>query len=308
MDVFFEQLKHIIPTQHYRAVVATFESPKQLGIRLNRLKAITIDVLSNLVSHPLRPTKHDDIYLAHPDDREALTHSKAFSDGLFYIQNLSSMLPALLLELESGQEILDLCAAPGSKTSQIATLINNEGHIAAVERNKKRYFKLQDNLHRQGVTCAKLFLRDGKTVYRHCQDKFDRVLVDAPCSSEAVFNTQNPDSFKYWDPKHIKKIARDQWQLLYSGFVSLKPGGILIYSTCTFEPEENEAVVNKLLKKFGDQAQLLPIELPIENIQSGLSSWQDKPFHPDIHHCTRILPTDAYEGFFVAKIRKATAC
>ena len=304
MDVFFERLKQIIPTQLFQQIIATFGQSKKLGIRLNTLKTASLESLSALVTHPLTTTDFENIYLAEPDDREALTHSQEFSDGLFYIQNLSSMLPALLLELLPGQEILDLCAAPGSKTSQLATLINNNGHIAAVERNKKRYFKLQDNLRRQGVTCVKTFLRDGKTVYRHCENKFDRVLVDAPCSSEAVFNTNNPDSFKYWDPKNIKKIARDQWQLLYSGFVSLKPGGILIYSTCTFEPEENEAVVNKLLKKFGDQMQLLPINLTITNTQPGLGEWQSKIFHPDTHKCVRILPTQAFEGFFITKIRK----
>lgn len=304
MHVFFERLKHIIPAHSYQHVITTFNDPKQLGIRLNNLKTTSLTTLSTQVAHSLISTPFTNSYLADPRDREMLTHSQEFNEGLFYIQNISSMLPAFILELETQQHILDLCAAPGSKTSQMAALINNDGYIAAVERNKKRYFKLQDNLKRQGVNCVKTFLRDGKTVYQHCKDKFDRVLVDAPCSSEAVFNTYNHDSFKHWDPKNIKKIARDQWQLLYSGFVSLKPGGILVYSTCTFAPEENEAVINKLLKKFNHQVELLSFELPITNIQPGLTEWQSKPFHPDTQRCIRILPTQAYEGFFMAKIKK----
>ena len=304
MNVFLERLKAIIPKEHYADVVASFSQPPKTGVRLNPLRSNDPSLIPSLISHTIEPTWIDNTYLVDASEKEILTHSEAFANGEFYIQSLSSMLPALLLELAPGQEILDLCAAPGSKTSQMAALIHNDGHIAAVERNKKRFFKLQDNLKRQGVTCVKTFLRDGKTVYQHCADKFDRVLVDAPCSSESRFDTNNPDTYKYWDEKNIKQIARDQWQLLYSGFVSLKPGGILVYSTCTFAPEENEAVVNKLFKKFGDQVTILPIELPLTNTQPGLLTWRNKTFDKRVQDCLRILPSQSTEGFFLTKIQK----
>jgi NOL1/NOP2/sun family putative RNA methylase len=304
MNEFLARLQSILPEDNYNQIVDSFSTPHKLGVRLNTLKTQDKSILEELIQNNLEPTPYANIFLTLPEHKDTLTHSKEFEQGLFYIQSLSSMLPVLLLDVKPGQEILDLCAAPGSKTSLLATLINNNGHIAAVERNKKRYYRLKDNLQRQGVTCVKTFLRDGKTVYRHCENKFDRVLVDAPCSSETRFDFNDEHTTKFWDEKHMKRNARDQWQLLYSGFVSLKPGGLLIYSTCTFAPEENEAVINKLIKKFGDDAQILPLDIPFNNIQSGLIEWQGKTFHPDVGKCLRILPNKDMEGFFLCAIKK----
>ena len=113
----------------------------------------------------------------------------------------------------------------------------------------------------------------------------------------------NDHTTQFWDEKNIKRNARDQWQLLYSGFKSLKPDGLLIYSTCTFAPEENEAVVNKLFKKFGASAQLVPLQLPFNNVQPGLIEWRGKAYHPEMNKCVRVLPTQDMEGFFLCGVK-----
>lgn len=304
MHPFLTRLQLIVPPTQWAMVQESFYTPKHIALRLNSLKCTDASLLLSQLNCPLQPGPWPDTWVIDAAYRDALTYSEAFTQGWFYIQNLSSMLPALELDLTSNLEILDLCAAPGSKTSHIAALIHNKGHIAAVERSKPRFFKLRDNCERQGVTCLKTFNRDGKTVYRHCAEQFDRVLVDAPCSGEARFDLNNLDTFDRWSEKSIKKLAREQWQLLYSGFMSLKPGGTLIYSTCTTAPEENEAVVNKLLKKFAGHVTLQPISHLPDNHQAGLTSWQNKLFHDDLSLTTRILPNNQFESFFIAKVKK----
>lgn len=304
MHPFLTRLQSIVPTEHWPSVEKSFYAPKAISLRLNPLKCTDADTLRSQLDCPLTPGPWPNTWVTDASHRYALTYSDAFTQGWFYIQNLSSMLPALELDLIPNLDILDLCAAPGSKTSHIATIIHNDGHIAAVERSKPRFFKLRDNLEKQGVTCVKTFNRDGKTVYRHCADQFDRVLVDAPCSGEARFDLNDPHALDQWSEKAIKKLAREQWQLLYSGFMSLKPGGTLIYSTCTTAPEENEGVVNKLLKKFGDLAKLEPLTHLPSNHQPGLLSWGAKSFHNDLSKTARILPNSQFESFYIAKIRK----
>lgn len=307
MHPFLTRLQAIVPPDNWSSVEQSFYETKQISLRLNTLKCHDIDSLRAQLDCPLTPGPWLNTLVTEAKYRDTLTYSQAFTDGLFYIQNLSSMLPALELNLSPGLEILDLCAAPGSKTSQLAMLINNNGHIAAVERSKPRFFKLKDNLARQGVNCVKAFCRDGKTVYRHCAEKFDRVLIDAPCSGEARFDLNNQHTLDNWSEKAIKKLAREQWQLLYSGFMSLKPGGTLIYSTCTTAPEENEGVMNKLIKKFGDQAQLQLLDNLPKNYQPGLTSWQGKTFNDDMTLTARILPTHQFDAFFIAKVKKISA-
>jgi 16S rRNA (cytosine1407-C5)-methyltransferase len=132
---------------------------------------------------------------------------------------------------------------------------------------------------------------------------FDRVLLDAPCSSEAKFSTLNPKSYAFWSPRKIKESQKLQKRLILSAWESLKPGGRLLYSTCSFAPEENEAVLDSLLKKRSD-AEILPLELPVENCMAGLTAWEKKRFDPAVSRARRILPTGEMDGFFLALIHK----
>jgi len=291
--LFLQRLQNIVHEDDLDNVVASFSSIKPISFRINTLKTTVNDEPNEIDAKTVPGFKN--AFLIPNDKREALTHSKAFTEGKFYIQSLSSMLPPIILGPQPGEEILDLTAAPGSKTTQIAAMMNNTGRIAAVEKVKSRFFKLKDNCHRQGASCVAFYCKDGATVWRSCENRFDRVLLDAPCSSEGRFSTFDPKSFQYWSEGKIKEMSRKQWPLLYSAFRSLKPGGVLVYSTCTFAPEENEQQIAKLIKKFGDQVMVEKIELPFVNLRPGLDP---------INNAIRVLPNDIMDGFFLCRIRK----
>ena len=130
------------------------------------------------------------------------------------------------------------------------------------------------------------------------------MLVDAPCSCEANFLVDDPRSFSYWSKRKVKECQRKQKRLLFSGLKCLKPGGLLVYSTCTFSPQENEEVINWLLNRFKDEISLEQVKLSITNVKDGLTSWEDKTFSQSLKLTKRILPTKIMEGFYIAKIRK----
>jgi 16S rRNA (cytosine1407-C5)-methyltransferase len=145
---------------------------------------------------------------------------------------------------------------------------------------------------------------DGAQVWRKTGERFDRVLLDAPCSSEAQFRAAEPETFRFWGLKKIAAMQRKQLTLLYSAVRSLRPGGVLVYSTCSFAPEENEAVVSRLLAKVPGALAVEPIDLPLTRVQPGLREWRGARFHADLGQALRILPDDLMEGFFVCKLRK----
>ena len=305
--LFIERLKKIIPSEKLASVLHSFEQTKKPTFRVNTLKIHIAEIRSLLQQENIQAyavNGFDNAFTVDVAQRDALTHSGLHSQGKIYIQNLSSMLAPLILNPQPGEEVLDLTAAPGSKTSQMAMLMQNQGRIAAVEKSKTRFFKLKDSLEKQGVTCAKLYHRDGATVWRHCRHRFDRVLLDVPCSSETRFSLRDPESYQYWSEKKIKSCARMQWLLLYSAFQSLKPGGTMVYSTCSFAPEENEFIIAKLLKKFPNQITLKKIVFPIENTQPGLTQWSEKHLPKTLCNTVRILPNEIMNGFYLTHLQK----
>lgn len=214
------------------------------------------------------------------------------------------MLPALVLAPQPGETVLDLTAAPGSKTTQIACLMRGQGRMIANDNNRIRFFKLKANVEAQGASNVELSLRAGEVLGRTHPGVFDRVLVDAPCSAEGRFQVREPASLRYWKPRKVQEMARKQRRLLASGLAAVKPGGVLVYSTCTFAPEENEGMVDWALSKFGAAVMLEPIALELPNRMPGLTRWEGKVFDPSVARTARILPTPDMEGFFLARFRK----
>jgi 16S rRNA (cytosine1407-C5)-methyltransferase len=176
-----------------------------------------------------------------------------------------------------------------------------------VEKSKGRFFKLKANLKHHQVSCVDLYLTDGAGVWRKTPERFDRVLLDAPCSSESRFRADKPKTFEHWKLKKIKEMAKKQKALIKSAIKSLKPGGVLVYSTCSFAAEENEAIIHFALKQFQDAIQVEPFDLPIDNIQPGLLSWQGKEYHPQVQHSVRILPNLLMDGFYLCRLKKRTS-
>ena len=238
--------------------------------------------------------------------RGALVDSRAAAEGRIYIQNLSSLLPVLLLDPQPGETILDLAAAPGGKTLHLVARMQNQGRVSAVEVIRARYYRLCENLRRGQAQIVRTYLTDGRTVGAKTPERFDRVLLDAPCSSEARFRAGCPDTWRYWSLRKIREQARKQHGLLRSALRALRPGGTLVYCTCSFAPEENELIVDGQLKHDPGRLEVLPVPLPIHHVQPGLTEWRGRSLSPELQQARRVLPQPALEAFFLCRLRKST--
>lgn len=219
--------------------------------------------------------------------------------GYIFIQEASSMIPPRVLKPKPGEFILDMCASPGSKTTQIAQYMNNEGLLFSNDYKADRNKALGLNVQRMGVINALMTLKDGK---RFMGFQFDRILVDAPCSGTGTIR-KSPKTLKIWNPNMVKRLAITQRALIEAAFNNLKPGGTLVYSTCTLEPEEDEGVISYLLNKH-ENAQTEEIELDIKK-SPPVMEFDGTTFNPGVRNCLRIWPQDNdTDGFFVCRIKK----
>ena len=225
--------------------------------------------------------------------------------GYYYVQEISSMLPMLALKPEEGDHVLDLCASPGSKTTQAAAMMENGGFILANEISMGRIGILNSNLERCGVMNTIVTRKEGVALcdrlLKKSQVRFDKILVDAPCSGEGTLR-KSPKTFQMWNINMIKKIAKVQRQLAAAAIKLLKVDGVMIYSTCTLAPEEDEAIVNFLLRNFDVEVEAL--RLPLK-FREGVCEWEGEKFNDEVKNCLRLYPQDNdTDGFFVARIRK----
>ena len=304
---FLKRFRELVPPQDVEKYLSTFRVQRRVSFRLNTLK-VTPDELERELQSLGIPFEHvawlPEAYLAPPEKRELLVNCPVFFEGRLYVQDLSSMLAVHVLDPQPGEEILDLAAAPGGKTCHMAARMNNQGRIAAVEVIPQRLYKLVANLERAGVTIAKTYLTDGRTVGKKTPGRFDRVLVDAPCSSEARFDAHDPASWRHWSLRKIMECSHKQKGLLHSALQAVRPGGVVLYCTCSFAPEENEAVVDHALREWEGTVEVEPLEISLPNAMPGLTTWQGRDFDPSIRFACRILPTDDMHGFFLCQLRK----
>lgn len=306
-EAFVERLSQIVPREQFESIIRTFDEPKQVTFRVNTLKS-TAEALESELKAANIPFERvgwlEGVYRISPADKLALTQTDAFYGGRLYIQNLASMVAPLILAPEPEETVLDLAAAPGGKTLMLAGMMQNTGWLSAVELSRERFFRLRDNLESQGVTNAHTYMTDGRSVGKKCPEMFDRILLDAPCSSEARFKTHDPKSMSFWTIHKVKETSKLQRRLLLSAFEALKPGGKLLYCTCSFSPEENEIPLQHLLERHGEHLTTLPLTLPFDNIQKPLSRWGKEIFDERIQNAVRILPTDTIDGFFLCLLEK----
>lgn len=307
---FIDRLATLLSTSELQAALEATRIPRVTSFRINTLKAKRADVLNQLHSEGLDihalPWYRDGFWVT-PESRQALLDSAAYRQQAIYVQNQASMIPPLVLDPQPGERLLDLAAAPGSKTLQMACLMAQEGEIAAVDSVKSRFFRLRENLRSQGATEVRTFMKDGRGVWKHRPEYFDRVLLDAPCSSEGRFHIDDPNSYAYWSLRKIKEMVKKQRRLLISAVHALRPGGILVYSTCSMAPEENEGVLTHVLKKYGSALEVMPVKLEVDEMIAPTMSWQGKTFDEATQQARRILPSRLMEGFFVCKIRKVAS-
>ncbi|HET6747239.1 MAG TPA: RsmB/NOP family class I SAM-dependent RNA methyltransferase [Candidatus Saccharimonadales bacterium] len=234
---------------------------------------------------------------------EQLRDSSLVANGAIYIQNESSWLPVVLLDALAGNSVLDICAAPGGKTSHIAATMHNSGRLVANDNSRPRLAKLAANLKRLGVE-AELTLYDATRLSHNFNEPFDKILLDAPCSGEGLIDIRKRKTLDTWSIAHIRRLSQLQKKLIFQGWKLLKPGGRLVYSTCTMAPEEDEGVVNWLLKRQPDAHVIEPIFRTARSM-SGIPAWNGTTYAKSLERAIRIFPGEGREAFFVCVLEKS---
>lgn len=305
-EKFIEKIALIVPDRKQKSILETFCATKPISIRINTIKTSKQQVINNLKVNNILTEEvpwYSDALIIKSTDKRKLSELDIYKKGHFYIQSLSSMLPVLVLNPLQGERVLDIAAAPGSKTTQIAQMMNNSGEIIANDISPKRLYKLKSILDIQGVKNVKITQIPGEFIYKKYPNYFDKVLLDAPCTMEGRFESSDPKSYKDWSLKKIKVLSYLQKKILRSAFFATKPGGSIVYSTCTISPEENEEVINSLILQ---EDSYLNLEKPDLTFDYPLKEWKNNKFHKDIIKTVRIYPTKTMEAFFLAKIKRMT--
>ncbi len=303
-EAFLEKIQTILPAHlNMEDFIASCQKPLRKSIRVNTLKISVEAFLERAEAKGWKlspvPWCETGFWIDADESVVPLGNTAEHMSGLFYIQEASSMMPvsALFMNNESYDAVLDTAAAPGSKTTQIAALMNNEGVLVANEYAASRVKVLHANIERCGVRNAALSNFDGRVFGGWLPEQFDAVLLDAPCSGEGTVR-KDEDAMKNWTQASVIEIADTQKDLIESAFHALKPGGVMVYSTCTLSTEENQQVCHHLKETFGDAVEFESLKDLFENAEAALTEEGFLHIFPQVYDC---------EGFFVARIRKLAA-
>lgn len=306
-DTFVQRLQTFVPDDVFARIMQAFAVARPTTFRVNHLKSDEVTVHASLTAQGFELESvpwYPGAYILVNRDLRALTETAEYANGHLYVQSLSSMLPPLVLDPKPGEKILDIASAPGSKTTEIADLMHNSGEIVANDSSPVRIYRLKANLHMQGVNIATVIRDDGRSVWKKYPEYFDKTLVDVPCSMEGRFQIGYPKTYEDWSVKKVQELSRLQRWILRSAISATKPGGTIVYSTCTLSPEENEEVVNWILEK--EQGNIIVVGVQVSNLalSTGITAWGEKTFDPALAKTARIYPTDRMEGFYIAKFKK----
>jgi 16S rRNA (cytosine1407-C5)-methyltransferase len=286
---------------------ALFSVERRASIRINRLtERSPADILDDVrrCGFEVEPIPWcPDAYFFFGAKHE-LGATDLFQHGHVYIQNASSLVPVLALAPRPGQAIFDVSAAPGGKAAHIASIVGAEAELWLNDAIKSRLVKLREVVRTFRVEPQRITSLPGQYVDKFVERRFDRILLDAQCTGEGRVDLRRSNALQFWSTKRINEYSRLQQRMLVSAFKLLEPDGVLVYSTCTIAPEENEAPVSHLLEHRPD-ARLEPIGVEVPDARSALRSWGERRFHPEIEQAVRIEPTELMEPFFVARIRRS---
>lgn len=293
----FEYLKSLLTSQYnqeyFNLIIDGFNKRRLTTFRINTLKSNEEEVLSVINSNNIsykRVNEIDNAYILIDKVKEDLDELDIYNDGKIYFQSLSSMLPPVLLEPKEKMDILDMCAAPGSKTCQIAAMTNNKARITACELNKIRAERLAYNISKQGASSVYVMNVDA----RNLDDffRFDQILLDAPCSGSGTHTLFDKSPFKGFSKELVIKSTNAQEKLLKKAMKALKVGGELVYSTCSILQSENEDILKKCMNK---NYEIVPIIFEDEKLIK---------LPTKIEGTLVVCPNEYYEGFFISKIKR----
>lgn len=297
-DVFLHRMEERLQDD-YPAFLETFSQKRFYGLRVNTLKIAPEEFRARAPFHlhPI-PWVEEGFYYEEEDD-PGKHHDH--SAGLYYIQEPSAMAPGAFLRVVPGEKVLDLCAAPGGKATQIGAALRGAGVVVANDISLKRAQVLAMNIERMGVTNAFVTQEDPRRLAEFFPGYFDKILVDAPCSGEGMFRKM-PEAADHWSEAYVGTCAGLQREIMDQAAQMLKPGGIMIYSTCTFAPEENEGSVQRFLERHPE---FRLADLPHSGgLAPGEPAWIEGGA-PELAKAVRLWPHRlAGEGHFVARLQK----
>lgn len=289
-----EKLENQYGKELAKEIIEGYKKVRKVTFRVNTIKSNTQKIENELKKAQIDYEKvewNKEAFIIKNKREKEIEELEIYKNGEIYLQSLSSMLPPIVLEPKEKTDILDMAAAPGGKTTQIAALINNNASITACELNNIRAQRLKYNIEKQGATCVYVMQTDARRIDDFFS--FDQILLDAPCSGSGTLNINDQNLNKIFTEKLVQKSIKAQKELLKKALKILKPGKEMVYSTCSILQEENENIIDTLNKK---EYEIIPIEF--EGIEQ-------LPLLPTMIEGTLcVMPSELYEGFFVAKIRK----
>ena len=288
-------LEDMLEKQYGIEIIEGYLAKRKTTLRINTIKSNIEEIKQKLDAKKIEYEEvkwSKEAIIIKNEDEKAIQEMDIYTNGEIYMQSLSSMLPPIILEPKEGTDILDMTAAPGGKTTQIAALTNNKAHITACEKNKIREERLKYNIDKQGASCVFIMQKDARFIDDFFS--FDQILLDAPCSGSGTLDFNDNNIEKYFSKQLIDRSSSVQKTLLSKAIKLLKPGHEMVYSTCSILSCENEDIIVHSIKN--ENVEIVPIHF---------EGMEELPLLPTkIHGTLCVCPTDLYEGFFVAKIRK----
>ncbi len=278
-----------------KKIIEGYNAKRFVTFRVNTIKTTVTKVEETLIKNNIEYEKvkwSKEAFIVKNVKEDIIKKLDIYINGEIYLQSLSSMIPAIILEPKEGENILDMAAAPGGKTTQIATITNNKSYITATEINKIRADRLKFNIEKQGVAGVNIMIQDARDL--DSMFSFDRILLDAPCSGSGTINLNKEKTNQKFNENILEKITKTQTKLLRKAIEILKSGKEMVYSTCSILQSENEDILEKILKE--KKAEIIPI---------NIEQFEEIPIlKTKLKGTITICPNELYEGFFVAKIRK----
>lgn len=277
-----------------------------IGERFTTLRVNTIKYSSQMLMNYFKENNikfervlwYKDAFIIKNANERDIEKLDIYKEGLIYLQSLSSMVPPIVLNPHEGEKVLDMTSAPGSKTTQMAAIMNNRGYILANELDRIRVERLKYNINLQGASIVEVRIGRGEKLGENFAEQFDRVLLDAPCSGEGRFLVNDAATYRKWSTREVKRLSSLQKKLIESGYKALKKGGVLVYSTCTLNRNENEEVIEFACASFGFKTE----EITLDIKSTGIIDTNDS--NNVRNGMLRILPSKEMEGFFVCKLKK----
>ena len=273
-------------------------------VRVNDLK-ISRDELAKKLEEKYsiitEPVKYPENVLKLISGIDDLGSTFEIAFGFYYLQGLTSMIPPIVLDPKPDDKVLDLCSAPGSKTTQLAELMKNKGTLVVNEIQIERVKALVFNLDKMNFLNYGVINSKGEILSKYYEEEFDKILVDAPCSGLGIIQKKSEVN-KWWSLERVSKLTDLQTRLLVAAIKMLKPGGEVVYSTCTLTVEENELIIDKILRKY--PVEICDIQIPIKH-KPGFIKYHGTNFNSDLAKAIRIFPWEAdSDGFFLVKLKK----